>query len=169
MGKRSVKEDKNIFQLAREEAGLTRAAAADATVFITEGRIEKIESGKTLAQPEDVLVMSKAYKKPGLCNSYCANICPIGRENVSEVELKDLSEIILQILASINSMSREKDRLVDISVDGVIDDTELPDFVRIKKELEKTSLAVDMLKLWVNNTIAEGKINKKKLDELMND
>ena len=41
MGKKSIREDKNIFQLAREEAGLTRAQASETLVFVSESRIEK--------------------------------------------------------------------------------------------------------------------------------
>lgn len=33
------------------------------------------------------------------------------------------------MLSSLNSMQREKDRLIDISADGMIDNDELPDFI----------------------------------------
>ena len=46
MGKRSVKENKNMFQLAREDAGLSREAASEEMEFVSESRIEKIESEK---------------------------------------------------------------------------------------------------------------------------
>ena len=52
MGKKSIREDKNIFQLAREEAGLTRAQASEKLVFVSESRIEKYESGKSEVHPE---------------------------------------------------------------------------------------------------------------------
>ncbi|MBQ7506694.1 MAG: hypothetical protein IJT05_05130 [Lachnospiraceae bacterium] len=40
MGKRSARENKNIYQLSREEAGLTREKAASALEFISADRIE---------------------------------------------------------------------------------------------------------------------------------
>lgn len=40
-------------------------------------------------------------------------------------------------------MQREKDRLIDISADGMIDNDELPDFIRIQRELEKMSVTVE--------------------------
>ena len=43
MGKKSVRENKNIYQLAREEAGLTRSKASDLMEIISESAIEKIE------------------------------------------------------------------------------------------------------------------------------
>ena len=98
MGKKSVKEDKSIYQLAREEADMTRAEASEAMDFVSESRIEKYESGRSPVQPEEVLAMARAYKKPGLCNYYCSHECPIGQEYVPEVEVKELAQIVLKTL-----------------------------------------------------------------------
>ena len=92
--------------------------------------------------------MAEKYKQPGLCNYYCANQCPIGQEYVPEVKIKDLSQIVLEMLASLNSMNRRKDRLIEITADGVISDDELEDFIRIREELERISIAVETLQLW---------------------
>jgi putative ABC transport system permease protein len=43
MGKKSVKENKNIYFQSREEAGLTRAQASELMDFISESRIEKMK------------------------------------------------------------------------------------------------------------------------------
>ena len=68
--------------------------------FISESRIEKIESEKVTVQPEDVVAMAEAYKNPGLCNYYCSHECRIGQDYVPEVKLTSLAEISLGILAS---------------------------------------------------------------------
>lgn len=68
MGRKSVKENKNEYQLAREEANLTRAQAAELMQFVSESRIEKIESEKSEPHPDEILAMADAYKKPALCN-----------------------------------------------------------------------------------------------------
>ena len=69
MGKRSVKDDKNIYQQAREDINMTRAAASDATDgVLSESRIEKIETGSLNARPEDIVLMADIYNKPELCN-----------------------------------------------------------------------------------------------------
>ena len=50
--KKSVKDDKNNYQQAREEINMTRAAASDATDgVLSESRIEKIENGSLNARP----------------------------------------------------------------------------------------------------------------------
>ena len=166
MGKKSTKEDKNIYQLAREEAGLTRAEAAEAMEFVSESRIEKIESGTAQAQPEDIMAMEKAYKKPSLSNYYCSHECPIGKESVPEVKSGTLSGIVLELLNGINSVNKTKDRLVEITYDGKIDDTELKDFATVKEQLDELSLTVDALQLWVNEAITAGAIDPTKLESL---
>ena len=167
MGKKSIKEDKNIYQLAREEADLTRAAASELMDYVSESRIEKIENERTIPQPEDILAMSKAYKKPSLCNYYCSQVCQIGQEYVPAVELKGLTQIVLEILDSLNKLSREKERLIEIAVDGKISEEELPDFARIRYELQNIATTVDALQLWVNSTIAMNGLNKETLDRLL--
>lgn len=157
MGKKSIKEDKNVYQLFREEAGLTRAQASEALVFMSDSRIEKIESEKCEPHPDEILAMSKAYKKPNLCNYYCSNECPIGQISVPEIKTKDLGLIVLEMLSTINSLTKQKERLIEITADGLISEDEIKDFEFIENELEKMSLSINSLKLWVEQSIAEGK------------
>ena len=159
MGRKSTKENKNIYQISREEAGFTREAAAEALEFISSDRIEKIESEKSLPHPDEILAMADCYKNPTLCNYYCSHECPIGQEYVPEVKLKDLSQITLEMLASLNSLEKEKTRLIEITVDGVISDDEKEDFERIQNQLAQIAMAVDSLQLWVQKAIVDGKIN----------
>lgn len=167
MGRKSTKENKNIYQISRENNGLTRDAAAERLEFISSDRIEKIESEKSNPHPDEILAMAECYKTPSLCNYYCSHECPIGREYVPEVTSKDLSLITLEMLSTLNTLSKEKDRMIDIAADGMVSKDEMPDFLRIKDYLDDMSLTIDSLKLWIENTIAAGEIDsgllKKKL------
>ncbi len=163
MGRKSIKENKNEYQLSREAAGLTRAEAADLMEYISESRIEKIESEKTDPNPEEIIAMSKAYKRPELCNYYCSVKCPLGRDNVHRVEAKDLSQITLEMLATLNNLNKEKDRMIEITADGVISDDEMDDFSRIRKQLNQISDTVDSLQLWIDKTVAAGGMDPSKL------
>ena len=160
MGRASTKENKNIYQVTRESLELSREKASELLETIPPERIEKIENEKSMPHPDEVLTMSKGYKKPSLCNYYCANQCPIGQEYVPEIKVKDLSQIILEMLASLNSMSKEKERLIEITVDGKISGDELKDFVAIQDQLEKISVAVETLQLWSERMLATGVIDK---------
>ena len=167
MGRKSVRENKNIYQLLREEANMTRADASEATGFMSESVIEKIEYGQSIPDPDEVLAMAKAYKRFELCNYYCSNECPIGQEYVPEVTIKELSQIVLHMLQSQNSLEKEKNRLIDITVDGKISEEELADFVRIQKVVNHISMATDAMRLWIEKNIASGNIDKEEFERLM--
>ena len=160
MARKSTKENKNIYHTTRENLGLTREAAAELLESISPERIEKIENERTAPHPDEVLLMSDKYKQPMLCNYYCANQCSIGQQYVPEVKIKDLSQIVLETLASLNAMQKKKDRLIEITVDGHISGDELEDFVFIQEELEKISIAVETLQLWCERMLDTGIIDR---------
>ena len=160
MARKSVKENKNIYQCTREGLELTREAASQLLVTMSPERIEKIESERSMPHPDEVLLMSDKYKQPTLCNYYCANQCPIGAQYVPEIKVKDLSQIVLETIASLNTMQKQKDRLIEITVDGKISGDELADFVHIQEELEKISVAVETLQLWCERMLDTGAIDK---------
>ena len=160
MARVSTKENKNIYQLTREGLKLSREAASELLESIPPERIERIENERSLPHPDEVLVMSDKYKQPSLCNYYCANQCPIGQEYVPEIKIKDLSQIVLEMLASLNSMSKQKDRLIEITADGKISGDELEDFILIQEELERISITVETLQLWSERMLATGVIDK---------
>lgn len=159
MARRSTKENKNIYQITREELDLTREEASELLVTMSPERIEKIESERSLPHPDEVLLMSDKYRHPGLCNYFCANQCPIGAQYVPEIKIKDLSQIVLETIASLNSVYKKKERLIEITVDGKISGDELADFVRIQQELEKISIAVETLQLWCERMLDTGAID----------
>lgn len=160
MARASVKENKTIYQLKREELWLSREKAAELLRYITPERIERIESRKTNANPDEVVLMAEKYKCPHLCNYFCANECAIGKQYVPEIKSKDLSQIILEMLASLNSMQRRQERLIEITSDGVIAEEELQDFLTIQNELEKISITVETLQLWAEQNIERYKLRK---------
>jgi len=163
MGKRSVKENKNIYQTSRESLDLTREKASELMVFMSADRIEKIESEKSAPHPDEILAMAKAYKAPALCNYFCSSECPIGMKDVPRLKVKDLSQIVLEIISNLNNFDHEKDKLINITVDGEISSDEYRDFARIESILDGIGISVRSLRLWVEQTIADGHIDKQQL------
>ena len=159
MARASTKENKGLYQKTREGLKLTRETASELLETLSPERIEKIENDRVLPHPDEVLLMAQKYKQPSLCNYYCANQCPIGAQYVPEIKVKDLSQIILEMLASLNSMQKEKERLIEITVDGKISGDELADFIDIQEQLEKISVAVETLQLWSERMLATGAID----------
>ena len=182
MGRTSTKENKNSYQLAREELGLTREKASELLETIAPERIEKIENERTVPRPDEVLTMAEKYKRPSLCNCYCSQQCPIGQRYVPFVTRRELPAIILEMLASLNAMNSKKERLIEIAADGKISNDEIDDFIKlltdmdeivdfihIRQELERISLTVETLQLWTERMLANGQIDaetyKRKLEE----
>lgn len=168
MARASVKANKNIYHVTRENLDLTREKASEILEGLPPERIEKIENERIIPHPEDILAMAKGYKAPYLCNHYCSKQCPIGQEYVPEIKAKDLSQIVLEMLAYLNSMESKKDRLVEITYDGKIDNNEIDDFIYIQRELEKISIAVESLQLWSERMLAIGAIDKEEYEKRKN-
>ena len=153
MGRKSKKENKSIVQIKREELGLTREQASEKLGFISADRLEKIENGRVEIHPEEILAMSEAYNCPNICNNYCANECPIGRKYVPEVEAKALSQITLEVINTLSNLNKQKDRLVEITVDGQISEEEEKDFKMILDELNSMSQSISSMKLWIEEHV----------------
>lgn len=168
MPKVSAKENKNIYFRKREELGLTREQASELLETLPPERIEKIENERAFPHPDEILTLSDKYNAPELCNYYCSHDCPIGKQYVPEVKIKDLSQIILEMLASLNSMNKKQERLIDIAADSEIRDEEIDDFIDIQNELEKISITVEALQLWSEQMLANGKIDEEKYNSRKN-
>ena len=166
MGRASTKPNKNPFQLAREERGLTREKASEVLRVISPDRLEKIENEKTNPYPEEILAMAEGYQMPDLCNYYCSHMCPIGQVYVPEVKIKDLSRTVLEMIASLNRMNQQKDRLIEIAADGEITNDEIADFISIQAELDKISVTIDAMKLWTEKMLASGAIDLETYQKL---
>lgn len=168
MARASTKQNKNIYHTTREDLGLTRESASELLGCMPPERIEKIENERSAPRPDEVLLMAEKYKAPTLCNYYCSNQCPIGKQYVPRVKSKTLSQIVLEMLASLNSMNKQRERLIEITADGEIEGEELKDFVAIQSELERISVTVETLQLWVEKMVATGKIDADEYESAKN-
>ena len=162
MGKRSVKENKNIYQQSREAAGLSREAAESIMTFVSADRIERIESGRSAPHPDEVMQMEQGYKNPELSNYYCTHECPIGMKYVEQAELKELPQLTVELLSALHAMEEERDRLIDISVDGRVNSTERKQFNIILNKLTVLDRAIRGMRIWIEDAINTGKLDQEK-------
>ena len=160
MGKRSTRENKNVYQLSREKLELTRDAASELMTYISADRIEKIESKKVSPHPDEVLTMEQCYKNPELSNYYCTHECPIGMKYVPEARLRDFAQVTVELLAAINSMEEEQKRLIDISSDGRVNDFERKDFDVILEKLNRIDRSIQGMRIWIEHALQTGKIDE---------
>lgn len=162
MGKRSVKENKNIYQQSREAAGLSREAAESIMTFVSADRIERIESGRSAPHPDEVMQMEQGDKNPELSNYYCTHECPIGMKYVEQAELKELPQLTVELLSALHAMEEERDRLIDISVDGRVNSTERKQFNVILNKLTVLDRTIRGMRIWIEDAINTGKLDQEK-------
>ena len=151
MGRRSTKEDKNIYQRSREAKGLSREAASEALVHVTPERIEKIESGKSAPHPDEVLSMERAYRAPELSNYFCTHECPIGMKYEPEAGLKELPHAAMELLAALGALEGEKERLIAIAADAAVTEDEREAFGEIRQKLTRLETAIRSLRIWIEH------------------
>ncbi len=160
----------SIYKDTRKNHDMTRDEVCDKASELNyplqPERLERVENGKYPITPDEVMLLSEIFGEPTLCNHYCANECPIGEKYVPEIRVKDLTQIVLEMLSSLNSLKKRQERLIEITADGMIEDDEIKDFVSIQKELEHISITVETLQLWSEQMIADKKINIEKYNEI---
>lgn len=164
MGKVSKKANKSVYQLAREELHLSREKATSENdrqmmVGIDADRLEKLEKGRANIYPEDVVEMAKRYNKPELRNYYCCNECAIGKLDANRVVANDsVYEILVKMAVSLENANEAKKRLMEILVDGKVDNDEKNDYKKISEELELVSDAIESLQLWCEKMKIDSKM-----------
>lgn len=160
MGKRSTKENKNIYQLSREAAELSRESAEGVLGFISSDRIERIESGRSMPHPDEVLAMERGYKNAELTNYYCANECPIGKKYVPRAELKPLPQLTVELIAALHDMQDEERRLIGIARDGRVNAFEREQFDAILEKLETLDRTISSMRIWIEHALSSGKMDR---------
>ena len=162
MGKRSVKEHKNVYQHSREACELSREAASERLQYVSADRIEKIESGRSAPHPDEVLLMEQGYGNPELSNYYCTHECPIGMMYEQAVSLKELPQLTVELLSALHAMEEEQNRLIDISVDGRVNDFERKQFDMILSKLAALDRSIRGMRIWIEHAIYTGKMDEAK-------
>lgn len=153
----AVKTSSNVFYKARCEAAthneqLSSREGAAAMMSIDRGRLYRIESGIANPYPEEVHLMADLYNTPELRNYYCRAMCRLGGDT-PVLELEDLDRITVRAMASLRKAEEAKERLLDITADGVITDEEKPTLKNILATLDEITVIAQSLKVWSEKNI----------------
>ena len=160
MGRRATKASDNIFYQARVEAMernqvfSSREKASD-LIGIDRTRLARIELSEVIPYQEEVKMIAQAYDKPELCNQYCTTICPLGSITTKKIKVRNLDRLILNTLGALNDVTDLKDSLIDISEDGLVDESEREEFRRILNVLSQISETAQSLDLWARKNLSK--------------
>lgn len=154
-----AKNSMTLYRSRRESLGWSREHAAE-EIGISDDKLERIENGKQLPNPQDVLIMSEVYKAPELCNIYCSRDCEIGRRYVPRVPAPELPGIILHLLDSVYEVEDVEKSLVRITADDIIDESEVESLADAQYTLEQLSVMIEALQLCIERKISRGEISR---------
>ena len=153
----TAKTSSNVFYKARCEAAKhneqlsSREGAAD-IMSIDRGRLYRIESSIINPYPEEIRLMADLYNAPELENHYCTSMCPLGKD-MPKADLANLDRISIKALSTFRKLGETKELLLDITEDGVIDESEKPQLDKILGTLDELEQVAQSLKIWVRKNL----------------
>lgn len=153
----STKPTQNVFRSARNRAAqfndrFNSREGAAAEMGLDRTRLARIELGVLNPYPEEVLIMASSYNAPELRNFYCRTMCPLGKD-LPEVKEETLDRISIEALSSFRKVESAKELLLDITEDGIIDDSEKKDLQKIIDTLDEVSRISTQLKNWAEKNL----------------
>lgn len=157
MCKLHTNSGRNVFVSAREEAAKrndrfsSKTSAAEA-LGMDRSRLSRIELGVMNPYPEEVAFMAAEYHCPELRAHYCREICPLGK-NVPAPDAHSIDRITIRTLSSVEALKKAKKTLLEITADGIIEDSEMDDLNKVLEALDEVAKVAADLRMWVEKNI----------------
>lgn len=125
MSKMATIAKDNLFYRARissdNETYKNRVNTAK-EIFISNRRLEEIETGKREPYTDEIMIMAEAYDAPYLIEHYCNHICRIGQKFGCKytVNKSDAYKATVMFVHSLKEAEQAKERILEILSDGEI-------------------------------------------------
>lgn len=137
---------RNIYQTARESAGLTQERAAERIGLSVES-IRMYESGRRIPPDDCVVRMIDIYDARYLAYQHIKENVKVSESFIPQnIEIRDLPSAILRLQKEVSDFLKCRDEMIEITCDGVISEDERPRWEAIVKELDDISEAIMCLK-----------------------
>ena len=130
-----VQEYRNIYQIARESAGLTQEKSSE-LMDISVDSLRAYEGGKRIPPDRIVIKMIEIYNTQYLAYQHLKTSAEVGQKYLPDIIIEDLPTSILKLHTEIKDYINCEDLLAKIGSDGIISEDELCDFKRICKEID---------------------------------
>ena len=145
-------EENSYLADARKRANMSREKVCEkADGRMTIDHLRRLETSSIkIVCPEDIIILSEIYNDPSIPRYYCSQVCGIGKElnTQSEQFSQNVSNIILNIVASLNELCKKKDAIPRIFSDEKLDQTEEEEFDCILDEMKLLKLQIEAFQLW---------------------
>lgn len=132
---------RNIYQSAREGAGLTQENAAELFCISAES-VRAYESGKRIPPDSVVIRMIEVYHSDYLGYQHLKYKTKVGNLFLPEVKEMPLSNAVLHLVNQLYKCVKQEEALIEISMDGKIMPEEETQWRSINKELSRLCTAI---------------------------
>lgn len=129
----------NLYQRARLSTGMSQERAAELLGLSVES-LKQYEGGRTVPKDETVAKMVEVYRLPWLALEHSQATDTLGV--LPDVEPRPLPMASIALRNRLHDATGRLDALLRIAEDGIIDDTERPEFDDIVSELRETMTAI---------------------------
>lgn len=176
-------ESQNIYKNARKSAGFTQEKASQLLNVSVDSLRDYEQSQRPV--PSDVAsAMCDVYQAPYLAVQHLRLTSDLGKRVVPEIQLKDLPEAVLGVLAAVQRFCAKRETMVEIAADGQIAESEQAEWDEIMRLANDLNVAMPVMqakkkvvhavipgmrldgksKAYINAAfdIAKGKINGRK-------
>lgn len=131
-----MKPTRNIYQTARERAGMTQEAASDRLYISTES-LRMYETGRRRPSDEMVVMMAELYRDPALAYRHLKTSA--AGQILPEVSEQSLEQCAMRLFRLVREFARRErvETLLEIAEDGIIDERERPIYDSILDDLRE--------------------------------
>lgn len=135
----------NIYQTSREAAEFTQERAAE-LLYTSVESLRAYEGGRRFPPERIVITMVELYNDRPLAYYHLKNSAELAAELLPDITITSLPAAVLRLQKEMNDFIYCRDRLLDITYDGVIAGDERSEFNSILKELDDIYGAIIALK-----------------------
>jgi Predicted transcriptional regulator len=138
-------EYRNIYQIAREGAGITQEKAAE-LINVSVESLRAYEYGKRISPGSVAVRMVDIYNAQYLAYQHLKFSDEVGQKYLPAIEVKDIPSAMLKLQKEVTDYLKFRDELIEITCDGKITPDERPSYDQILKELDDIVAAIMSLK-----------------------
>lgn len=134
-------ESQNIYKNARKSAGFTQEKASQLLNVSVDSLRDYEQSQRPV--PSDVAsAMCDVYQAPYLAVQHLRLTSDLGKRVVPEIQLKDLPEAVLGVLAAVQRFCAKREAMVEIAADGQIAESEQAEWDEIMRLANDLNVAI---------------------------
>jgi transcriptional regulator with XRE-family HTH domain len=134
--KQAKKQQDSIYRDARKKRNISLETAAE-MLGVSTRTLAYYEGGEVPTPADTVVAMSKLYNDPLLMPQHCRVVCAIGKVCTLDVRNINPYQLTVQFVKEFNDVHDRMKRFIEIISDGEVQDSEIPDWLDILRDIEE--------------------------------